>query len=80
MIVPSDDANATVVVIDDDPEIREALQGLLQTVGLRAELFASVTDFLDSALGDLDSVALLVVGGNQLVHEAFGVTLIWSSR
>src|SRR5262249_55755195 len=34
MIVPSDDANATVVVIDDDPEVREALQGLLQTVGL----------------------------------------------
>jgi len=29
--------------------------------------------------GDLDGVALLVVGGNQLVDEAFGVNLIQSS-
>jgi FixJ family two-component response regulator len=61
MIVPSDDANATVVVIDDDPEVREALQGLLQTVGLRAELFASVTDFLDSARPDLPGCLVLDV-------------------
>jgi len=61
MIVPSDDANATVVVIDDDPEVREALQGLLQTVGLRAELFASVTDFLDSSRPDLPGCLVLDV-------------------
>ena len=61
MIVPSDDANATVVVIDDDPEVREALQGLLRTVGLRAELFASVTDFLDSARPDLPGCLVLDV-------------------
>src|SRR6266849_2160648 len=30
----------TVVVIDDDEEIREGLQGLLGSVGLRVELFA----------------------------------------
>src|SRR5262252_8412003 len=34
----------------------------------------------DHPLGDLDSVALLVVGGNQLVHEAFGVALILCTR
>jgi len=61
MIVPSDDANATVVVIDDDPEVREALQGLLRTVGLRAELFASVTDFLNSARPDLPGCLVLDV-------------------
>jgi len=61
MIVPNDNANATVVVIDDDPEVREALQGLLRTVGLRAELFASVTDFLDSARPDLPGCLVLDV-------------------
>ena len=61
MIVPSHDPNATVVVIDDDPEVREALQGLLQTVRLRAELFASVTDFLDSARPDLPGCLVLDV-------------------
>ena len=34
----------------------------------------------DHSLGDLDGVALLVVGGNQLVHEAFGVNLILCTR
>jgi FixJ family two-component response regulator len=61
MIVPSDDAKPTVVVIDDDPEVREALQGLLRTVGLRAELFASVTDFLNSSRPDLPGCLVLDV-------------------
>jgi FixJ family two-component response regulator len=46
---PHDEAQTTVVVIDDDRDVREALQGLLRSVGLRAELFASVQEFLDSA-------------------------------
>jgi FixJ family two-component response regulator len=61
MNVPSDDKEPTVVVIDDDPEVREALQGLLRTVGLRAELFASVADFLDSARPDLPGCLVLDV-------------------
>jgi FixJ family two-component response regulator len=61
MNVPSDDKQPTVVVIDDDPEVREALQGLLRTVGLRAELFASVADFLDSARPDLPGCLVLDV-------------------
>src|SRR6266478_2889033 len=47
MIAPDDKAQPVVVVIDDDPDIREALRGLLRTVGLRVELFASVQEFLD---------------------------------
>jgi FixJ family two-component response regulator len=38
----------TVVVIDDDEEIREGLQGLLGSVGLGVELFGSVQEFLGS--------------------------------
>jgi FixJ family two-component response regulator len=43
------EAEPTVFVIDDDEEIREGLQGLLGSVGLRVELFASVQEFLGSA-------------------------------
>jgi DNA-binding response OmpR family regulator len=46
--VPHQEAQPTVVIIDDDGEVREALQGLLQSVGLRVELFASVQEFLSS--------------------------------
>jgi len=37
-----------VVVIDDDPDIRDALQGLLETVDLQAALFSSASEFLVS--------------------------------
>src|SRR6201994_4230164 len=42
------DANSTVLVIDDDAELRNSLGRLLRSVGLNAELFASVSDFLKS--------------------------------
>ncbi|MGH6881507.1 response regulator transcription factor [Hypericibacter sp.] len=42
----------TVFVIDDDQDIREALQSLLRSVGLRVELFASVQEFIDRASPD----------------------------
>jgi FixJ family two-component response regulator len=35
-----------VVVIDDDPSVREALQGLLETADLEVELFASPQEFM----------------------------------
>jgi FixJ family two-component response regulator len=41
------EAPPTVVIIDDDRDIREALEGLLRSVGLRVELFASVQEFID---------------------------------
>jgi RNA polymerase sigma factor (sigma-70 family) len=43
------EAEPTVVVIDDDEEIREGIRDLLRSVGLRVELFASVQEFLESA-------------------------------
>jgi FixJ family two-component response regulator len=42
------EAQALVVVIDDDPDIRNALQGLLETVDLQAALFATALEFLAS--------------------------------
>jgi FixJ family two-component response regulator len=47
--VPRQEAQPTVVVIDDELEVRNALERLLRSVSLRVELFASVQEFLDSA-------------------------------
>ena len=41
-------APATVFVIDDDADVREAIQGLLKSVGLRSESFGNPQDFLNS--------------------------------
>jgi FixJ family two-component response regulator len=43
---------ATIVVIDDDPEVREALGGLLRSVGLQPRLLASVPEFLQTGRPD----------------------------
>jgi FixJ family two-component response regulator len=40
------DAAATVYVIDDDSSVREALDSLLRSVGLKVQLFATVQEFL----------------------------------
>jgi FixJ family two-component response regulator len=42
------DATSTILVIDDDVDLRNSLGRLLRSVGLNAKLFASVSDFLES--------------------------------
>jgi FixJ family two-component response regulator len=46
------EAKATVVVIDDDPAIRESLGSLMRSVGLDVKLLASVPEFLRSGHPD----------------------------
>ena len=41
-------ADPTVLVIDDDPELRSSVGRLLRSVALHARLFASVPDFLET--------------------------------
>ena len=41
-----DEANPSVLIIDDDPEFRDSVARLLRTVGLHARQFSSVPDFL----------------------------------
>jgi FixJ family two-component response regulator len=50
--MPVSGTESTVFIIDDDEEIREALRSLLQSVGLRVELFASVQEFLQGDRAD----------------------------
>jgi FixJ family two-component response regulator len=42
------DAKSTVLVIDDDPDLRASVGRLLGSVGLAAQLFGSISDFLES--------------------------------
>jgi FixJ family two-component response regulator len=51
----------TVFVIDDDDLVRAAIQGLLKSVGLRAETFGTTQEFLSSNLPDGPSCLVLDV-------------------
>jgi FixJ family two-component response regulator len=42
------DAKSTVLVIDDDPDLRASVGRLLRSLDLDARLFASVSDFLEA--------------------------------
>jgi FixJ family two-component response regulator len=46
------DPNSTVLVVDDDPDLRESVGRLLRSVGINARLFASISDFLKTDLPD----------------------------
>src|SRR6476646_10884308 len=42
------EAHSTVLIIDDDEDLRNSVGRLLRSVGLNAQLFASIPDFLKS--------------------------------
>jgi FixJ family two-component response regulator len=51
----------TVIVIDDDAAMREAIHGLLKSVGLRSETFGAAEEFLRSKRPDGPSCLVLDV-------------------
>jgi FixJ family two-component response regulator len=55
------DANPTVLVIDDDPDVRASIGRLLRSVGIDVELFASISDFLKSVQPDRPTCLVLDV-------------------
>jgi FixJ family two-component response regulator len=56
-----DEANATVLIVDDDPEFRDSIGRLLRTVGLDTQQFSSVSDFLKADPSDGPSCLVLDV-------------------
>src|SRR5262245_9587243 len=42
------EANSTILVIDDDPDVRASVGRLLRSLGMNVQLFASISDFLKS--------------------------------
>ena len=55
------DANATVLVIDDDPALRASIERLLRSLDLDARLFASISEFLESDPPDCPTCLVLDV-------------------
>src|SRR6202022_1616799 len=51
----------TVYVVDDDPSLRAALEGLLKSEGLRSELFETAEEFLRSKRPEGPSCLVLAV-------------------
>jgi FixJ family two-component response regulator len=65
---------AIVAIIDDDLAVREALGGLFQSIGLTADLHASVDAFLAAATGDRADCLVVDVrlpgkGGLEFIEE-----------
>src|SRR5438445_528327 len=54
-------AASTVFVVDDDALVRAAIQGMLKSVGLRSETFATPQEFLHSKRVDGPSCLVLDV-------------------
>jgi FixJ family two-component response regulator len=48
-----------VLVVDDDPSLREALSSLLRSVGLRVEVFGSAPEMLQAPLPEVASCLVL---------------------
>jgi FixJ family two-component response regulator len=55
------DPEAIVFVVDDDPSVRYALDSLLRSVGLQAQVFASANEFRESTRPDVPSCLVLDV-------------------
>jgi FixJ family two-component response regulator len=52
---------SVVFVVDDDPEVRDALEDLLASVGLEVQLFASAQEFLNGRRPDAPACLVLDV-------------------
>jgi FixJ family two-component response regulator len=55
------DADSTVLVIDDDPDLRASIVRLLQSLGMDARPFASIAEFLEFDLPDSPACLVLDV-------------------
>ena len=53
------DPTSTVLVIDDDPDLRASVGRLLRSLGINVQLFGSVSDFLESVLPDCPTCLVL---------------------
>jgi len=75
-----------VFIVDDDEDMRLAMQRILKTVNLRAELFATAQDFLQRNILDVPSCLVLDVrlpgmGGlevqQKLIESGINILIIF---
>ena len=55
------EAQATVYVVDDDSDVRNAMDSLIRSVGLKAQTFTSASEFLRAKLTDAPGCLILDV-------------------
>jgi FixJ family two-component response regulator len=55
-------AQPTIIIVDDEPGIREALEGLLRSVGLQVKALSSVPEFLKEGRPEVPACLVLYVG------------------
>jgi len=55
----SSESAATVLVVDDDPQIRRSVSRLIQSAGLGVKTFASAEEFLSYDMGDAPACVVL---------------------
>ena len=55
----SQESDAIIAIVDDDPSAREGLQSLIESAGWRAETFASAQDFLARSGAEVPSCLIL---------------------
>lgn len=60
-IAESSEGDSIVYIVDDDADVREGLQALLESIGLRSVGFASTTEFLRSRTESSDEVRCLIL-------------------
>jgi FixJ family two-component response regulator len=53
--------DSVIYIVDDDRDVREGLESLFQSVGLRSRAFGSATEFLSAKLPDAASCLILDV-------------------
>ncbi len=58
---PASHDDSIVIVIDDDPDVREGIEALLQSVSLQSKAYPSATEFFRSKLSDQTSCLILDV-------------------
>ena len=83
---PTSMGRGEVCIVDDDASVREALEGLLRSIGLRPVAFESAEDFLQSPyLGTAGCLILdLMMPGmdgrelhQQLLRRGYGIPIVF---
>ena len=78
----------TVFIIDDDASVRQSIQDLVESVGLKAKVFASAQEFLSHERGDAPSCLVLDIRlpgmsgldlQRKLRKDVFGIPIIFIS-
>ena len=72
----------TIGVVDDDPEIRDALDQILSSKGFQTELYASAEDFIEAAKTSkagclLVDIQLGDISGIELTRQLYAIDCIF---